>query len=250
MKKKEEHCTEEAKALAKGNSMLAFLLDSVRLGNRSDIEALFSDPKYIDVTIVIVGNRFSYADMVFQYLAPQIVLAAVNGGVSWEAASEKYNNYMKKSQHARTVNALLDLSKIMFFDFADEVACVNHQFLSFVRRCRTYVSEHIYEPLSVQQIADALGISISYLSHLYKQETGETVTDFIRHKKISEAQQMLKYSELSLTDIGGLLGFCSQSHFTDVFRKETGVTPSKFRQIHRHREPMPYKKPIKIADIL
>ena len=242
MKKKgeNERLPEETKALAKGNGMLTFLLDSVRLGNRSDIEAIYSDPRYTDVSHVVIGNRLSFAHMVFQYLSPQVVLAAVNGGMSWVAASDKYQYYINKAQQAGSVSVLLDLNKQMFLDFADSVAHTNHQFLSLVRQCRSYISEHIYEPLSVRQIAEALNISTSYLSHLYKRETGETITDFIRYKKISEAKLLLQYSELTLTDIGEQLGFCSQSHFTDIFHKETGLTPSKFRHIYRQREPIPY----------
>ena len=84
-----------------------------------------------------------------------------------------------------------------------------------------YIRDHVYEKLTVNHIAQELHFSRSYLCHIYKLETGQTLSDRIRHEKISEAKFLLQYSSFSLTDIAHKLGFCSQSHFTYVFRKET-----------------------------
>jgi len=102
-------------------------------------------------------------------------------------------------------------------------------YLPVVEKCRLYIDEHIYEPLYVHEIANALHVSVSYLSHMYKKETGESISDYIRRRKMEEAKQLLRYTTFPVTCIYEMLSYCSQSYFSDIFRKETGMTPCLFR---------------------
>jgi AraC-like DNA-binding protein len=70
---------------------------------------------------------------------------------------------------------------------------------------------------------------------VYKNETKETIRGRIQHSKILEAKRLLQYSPFSLNDIRHKLGFCSQSHFAGVFRKETGMTPHQYRDIYQEK---------------
>lgn len=88
---------------------------------------------------------------------------------------------------------------------------------------------HIYEPLALEDIAEALCISKSHLSHTIKKETGETVHKWILKEKIGMAKLMLSRKSYCMNEIWDPLGFCSQSHFAKCFRQITGMTPSQFR---------------------
>ena len=59
--------------------------------------------------------------------------------------------------------------------------------------------------------------------------TGETLTDFILKEKTEEAKRLLRYSDKSFTAIGSYLGFSSLGHFSQVFKKYTGRTPTEYR---------------------
>jgi YesN/AraC family two-component response regulator len=233
-----------AYAKKKGNALLSYLLDCVRRGNYSGIEAALSDPAYLCLTQVIICNDFSYAHTVFQFLSPQIVRASVEGGMSEMAAAGTYLNYIKKAHQARSVRTLWELHKGMLLEYAKNVAKVqeDYHFSPLVRQCRSYIREHLHQPLFVYDIAEALHVSRSYLSRVYKRETGETISRFIRHEKVSEAKILLRHTSFSVADIGQQLGYCSQSHFTDVFRKETGMTPNRFRKKYIRQEPVRDKK--------
>jgi len=74
-----------------------------------------------------------------------------------------------------------------------------------------------------------VGISETYLSKLFKKETGTSVSAYIRSRRIEAAQNMLKFSEYSYEEISNHLCFSSQSHFTSIFKKETGCTPKVYR---------------------
>ena len=70
----------------------------------------------------------------------------------------------------------------------------------------------------------------SYLSNLFKRETGITLTNFINQQKIRLAAQYLKESQLSIAQVSERVGIQDVNYFTRVFKKHMGVTPSDFRK--------------------
>ena len=78
-------------------------------------------------------------------------------------------------------------------------------------------------------MAKELFMSRPYLSAKFKEETGETLTDFNLKEKTEEAKRLLRYSDKSFTAIGSYLGFSSPGHFSQVFKKYTGRTPTEYR---------------------
>ena len=93
-----------------------------------------------------------------------------------------------------------------------------------------YVRHHLSEPISVEKMAGELFLSRPYLSLRFKQETGQTLTDYILNEKTEEAKRLLRYSEKSLSAISVYLGFSSHGHFSRVFKKYTGLTPGEYRE--------------------
>lgn len=96
-----------------------------------------------------------------------------------------------------------------------------------------YIQHRMSEPITVERIAESLFLNRSYLSRKLKEETGETLTDFILKEKAEEAKCLLRYSDKSLTAIGSYLGFSSASHFSKVFKAYVGSTPSEYREKHQ-----------------
>ena len=99
-----------------------------------------------------------------------------------------------------------------------------------------YIDDHLHEQIPVSDLAAKLELNQSYLSVLFKKETGLTISDYIRQRRVEAAKGMLRYSSYSCSDIGNYLSFCSQSHFISVFRKATGMTPRQYRARFGSRE--------------
>ena len=97
-----------------------------------------------------------------------------------------------------------------------------------------YIRSHVQESLTVESIADALSLNSSYLSKLFKQEMGITLSRYIRNQKIDVACSMLRHLDESSLSIANYLGFSSQSHFIQVFKKTTGMTPEEYRRKNYH----------------
>lgn len=98
-----------------------------------------------------------------------------------------------------------------------------------------YIRSHIQENLTVESIADSLSLNSSYLSKLFKQEMGITLSRYIRDQKINVACNMLRHLDESSLAIANYLGFSSQSHFIQVFKKSTGMTPEEYRRKNYHQ---------------
>jgi two-component system response regulator YesN len=103
-----------------------------------------------------------------------------------------------------------------------------------VRNARSYIDEnYMKSELSLTTVASAVGISPTYLSALFKKETGGTLTDFILGEKTEEAKRLLRYSDRTLSAVSEYLGFSSPGHFSRVFRKYAGTTPNEYRERYR-----------------
>ena len=95
-----------------------------------------------------------------------------------------------------------------------------------------YIYDHLHKRITLTDLADYVKLNPSYLSRLFKQEMGVTLNSYIRAKKIEAAENMLRYSEFTPSDISSILAFPSQSYFSEIFKQETGVSPKEYRRIH------------------
>jgi len=77
--------------------------------------------------------------------------------------------------------------------------------------------------------ADLLHISPNYLNKICKEERGTTAGDMIRKRIAIEAERLLHYTSLSVSEIASKLGFNSASYFATFFKKQTGESPETFR---------------------
>ena len=86
--------------------------------------------------------------------------------------------------------------------------------------------------ISLDALADVSGLSPSYISKLFHSETGITIAQYIQNKRIDAAKNLLIFTEYTTTDIANYLNFSSESYFINVFRRNCGLTPKKFRALH------------------
>lgn len=98
-----------------------------------------------------------------------------------------------------------------------------------IQDCIHYINVHLHERLKVDTIANHLGFSKDYLGALFKKTTGITIHKFILQRKL-EASKLLLIKGTPFNEICFSLGFCSESHFIECFKKEYGITPGKYKE--------------------
>lgn len=99
-----------------------------------------------------------------------------------------------------------------------------------MERVMKVMEKHISEPeFNVEQLSVEVGISRAHLHRKMKDATGITPSDFIRNIRLKRASQLLRKPDIEITQIAYMVGYNSQPHFSTVFKKFTGYTPSEYR---------------------
>jgi AraC family transcriptional regulator len=91
------------------------------------------------------------------------------------------------------------------------------------------IESDLAEDLSLKVLSKAAGLSEYHFLRMFKQSTGYTPHQYIINQRIERAKELLKKTDMSITEIAYLLGFSTPAHFTHHFRRKTGVTPSEVR---------------------
>jgi AraC-like DNA-binding protein len=100
---------------------------------------------------------------------------------------------------------------------------------SAISAALTYIHAHLTENPSLERIADHCGLSASRFNEAFKEQMGITPHAYITNLKIDTAKILLKNPEISVTDVAMQLNFSSGNHFSAVFKRYTGCTPSQYR---------------------
>ena len=161
--------------------------------------------------------------------------AAIRGGMDVEDAFSHSDSYIQQCELLSFPSDILNLQYRMVLDYTERVERLHlgkHPSKLTVD-VANYIQRHMSEPITTEKIAKELFLNRSYLSRKFKEETGETLTDFILKEKTEEAKRLLRYSDKPLTAISSYLGFSSASHFSRVFKAYVGSTPSEYREKHQ-----------------
>lgn len=94
---------------------------------------------------------------------------------------------------------------------------------------KNYIHAHLEQDLTREALAAMVYLTPDYLSHLFKRETGFSLTNYIIYERIEEAKRMLAGTDRSISEIATRCGFQNISYFSRQFRRFTGVTPREFR---------------------
>lgn len=98
--------------------------------------------------------------------------------------------------------------------------------IHFVKR---YVKEHLNQDLSLSQISVVTGYNPTYLSRLFKEQTGETLNRYISRKRMEYIARLMRDPQISMQQIMDAAGFATRSYFNQFVKKETGLTPKQYR---------------------
>lgn len=101
---------------------------------------------------------------------------------------------------------------------------------SSLKRASEYVLKNITQPLSLNEVANRVYLSPSYLSRLFKKYLNVTFVYYVNHMKIAKAKEKLALTTRPINVVSSDVGFTQTSYFTKTFKKMTGTTPSRFRR--------------------
>jgi len=104
------------------------------------------------------------------------------------------------------------------------------QYSKKVQQIINYIYEHFAEDISVIDLGTRFGMSGDYLRHIFKEETGQTVLDFITFVRIEKSKKLLKSGQYKIYEIADMVGYKTAQYFSQVFRRTLGIKPFEYAE--------------------
>ena len=156
--------------------------------------------------------------------------ATIEAGADIQEVFLFNKNHINDIQHFTSIEELSRwLTGVMHrfvgytFDF------VQSKHSDVVYKAMEYVKTYYMKRITLDDVAQHVYLSRSYLSSIFKKETGRSLVAYINQVRIAKSKLFLLDGGIPIADIAGMCGFDDQSYFTKVFKRETGVSPKRYR---------------------
>ncbi|MCS7461056.1 response regulator [Paenibacillus doosanensis] len=100
-----------------------------------------------------------------------------------------------------------------------------------MKEAKSYIDNHLSQEITLEEVADMVGLTPTYFSSLFKKMTSETFVQYRIKRRIELAQKLMAVPHLKMSDIAAEVGYEDYPHFTKMFKKMTGYSPSEYRSI-------------------
>ena len=157
---------------------------------------------------------------------------AIEGGMNPESAYTLSDIYIQQVDQLASEEEIEKIHKKIIFDYTNRMAKIDKTlcFSKKVIKTMDYIYDNIQSKIRISDIAKKIDINPNYLCELFKKETGISINNFIKKKKIEAAEKLLIYEDFSVAELADIFGFASSSHFIESFKTETGLTPKVYKQ--------------------
>ena len=125
------------------------------------------------------------------------------------------------------MHPLLSMLELAYMNSKEEIM---ESFMdSIVRYIRRYHKENI----GIDDLCAHFSCSRSKISHAFKARFGKSFREYLTELRLSDAEGLLRYSELSVTEIAYSVGFCDSNYFSGVFKRHYGMAPTEYRKVNK-----------------
>lgn len=207
-------------------------MNMLRDGNPNYLDALARSYSLSDGPRFDTGNSLRRAKSTSIVLLTLCSRAAIEGGVNPSVAYTLNDYYMQMIEDSKNIAETSTTCNTLLEDYVQRVQQEKkkNDISGQIKSACDYIAIHIKEKLSITQLARQAGYTEYYFSHKFKNEIGYSVSDYIKREKIRQAKLLLSGTQMSIQEISDELSFGSRSYFSSSFQKETGLSPSEYRE--------------------
>lgn len=210
------------------------IFNGIRNGDTEAIYRLCSELKDIDAFTAGKMSSEPLKQAQFEVVIGISLAAryAIAGGLPDTEGFHLSDAYVQQLTDSLTVKETFGVFLAAIRDFVTSVKMVKSKgsFSLPTTRAVKYIHSHLHEKITLADLAGYCKVTPQYISSVFHRDTGYTVSEYIRRKKLSVAAQMLEQSDYSIQSISLMLEFPSQSAFTAQFRECYGITPNRYRK--------------------
>lgn len=167
-----------------------------------------------------------------QSLLTSIILSLEEQGIAYSDVSDEPLNPLLKLQKMQTLDEMQTWLKQLCACIIDYVVEDQEDYqYSQAKAARQYIEAHYSDgDISLKKVCKALGMSVSYFSQLFKEETGKTFVDYLTCLRMERAKELLRNTSQKTYEISAAVGFKDSHYFSLVFKKNVGMTATAFRE--------------------
>ena len=208
------------------------LLDYVKRGETEKLKKHLSQPMTLKEEFILSDSLRQFKNIFIGLINMVGKEGAIRGGVPIEETYQLIEIYVQECERLNLINEVTILQNNMLLDFASRVekTQIPGDYSGEVFACVQFIKAHTNKIIAVDDVADYVQKSRSYITRKFKNEMGISIGCFIMFTKLEEAKSLLVYSGKSLSEISTYLCFSSQSYFQNVFKKQYGTTPGQFKK--------------------
>lgn len=184
---------------------------------------------------VMAYSDFKQAEYMVVSCVTLATRAAIRGGVPPLSCYELSDLYLQKTSECQSVAALMEIAvnaPEQFARLVHDYKCRDH-YGTIIEQCKDYIARHLYHAFTITEMASDLSMNRTYLSQLFKSQTGTTLRDYIRNERLRAAENLLKYSEESVGQIAEYMQFSSAGRFCAYFKAAYQMTPAAYRDKYK-----------------
>lgn len=181
------------------------------------------------LSVYSIKNEKLLKVRVYELLGAMIE-AAITGGGDIVKLLELSEKLFSEALIIRGSSHLAEWLKPRTDEIIDIVTCSHtNRTKNIVRKAKDYINGHFAESISVKDVADAVCISESYFKSIFKKCSGYSYSEYLTNTRIDQAKKLLNTTEKSVTEIAFDVGFQTSNSFSALFKRETGCTPTQFK---------------------
>lgn len=207
------------------------LLEMVRNGDLNYADALRTSTLLSTGVPVHGRDPLRQAKTSVTVFCTLVCRAAIEGGLSPEAAYSLGDAYIQSCEDAQNITELMQLPLRMYDDFVHRVhKCrTNPSYSRPVQQCIDYIELHLAGHIRAVDLAALVGYGEYYITRRFKQETGYSVNDYLKFARIERAKVLLATTDVPLQQLAEQLGFATRSYLSQCFKQVTGQSPAEYR---------------------
>ena len=211
------------------------LLQCIKEGNVEKLLTFMNTP--INGTVGILSKANPLRDMQNHFIVACTIAAraAIEAGLDSEYVYSLSDQYIQKGEELKNLYDIGELTQNMFRELAQRVHDhkARPQYHNYINQCLNYISNHLYEDITLLQLSKEVNLNSNYLSEKFAKEVGIPIVQYIQNERIKEAKNLLILSDHTLSEISELLNFGAQSYFSTVFKRVVGISPKKYREMNQ-----------------
>lgn len=145
-------------------------------------------------------------------------------------SAEKCDVMVEKLYKCTTIEEILQILEENIRSYEQTIFANQSSAAGDVEKVKSYIYEHYAEELSVEILSEGVFLSPGYMSYIFKKETGEGLSHFIRTYRLEKAKDLLQNTSMKVNQICREVGFTNASYFGKSFREYYGCSPERFRK--------------------